>query len=320
MLKLSPGVNCTMLAPYTKNDSIDLYALAGMIDWYSKKGCRSLFAMCHSTELHLLTMEERLKIIRGARENADKLASSGRPKMNVIAAGSFSTSKNLQEMADQMKQVRDAGAEAVVIITNRLDPDNELGDTLIQNAEKLLQLLPDDMSLGFYECPLPYKRILQDRELQWAVDSKRICFLKDTCCDPVMLHRRMELIRGSELLLFNANAQTLLMTLKEGAAGYSSIMANITPELYVWLCDNFNRFPEKAEHIQHVACFASFSESLAYPLIAKYVMRKQGVPIEINSRMRPATDFKPYDAVIMDQLLDWVQEELSALNADISLS
>jgi len=299
-----------MLAPYTEKNEIDLYALEGMVDWYNKKGCKSLFAMCHSTELHMLTMAERLQIIRHTRENVDRLAAQGRPAMNVVAAGTFSTAAHPDEMADQIKQVHDAGAQAVVILTNRLDPENLHGDTLIQNAEKLLSLIPDEIALGLYECPQPYKRVLEDRELSWAVDTGRICFLKDTCCDPDMLHRRMNIVRNSALQLFNANAQTLLMTLKEGAAGYSSVMANIIPELYVWLCENFEKYPVEAEHIQHVACYASFSEVLAYPLIAKYVMRKEGVPIQINSRVRPSSDLKPYDTFIMDQLLEWTRYEL----------
>lgn len=313
MFELDHGVNCTMLVPYTEDDRIDPEALLPMIDWYEKKGCKSLFAMCHSTEMHLLRMEERLTIVRGARDAAEALAKQGRRRMNVIAAGTFSAYPAIDAMADEIRMIRDAGAEAVVLITNRLDPENAGGDTLIRNTEALLKRIPEEIPLGLYETPLPYKRILEDRELKWAVGTGRICFLKDTCCDPDRLLRRLGIVRGSGLELFNANAQTLLMTLQNGAAGYSSVMANIIPQLYVWLCENYARYPEEAKHIQHVACYASFSESLAYPLIAKYVMRREGVPIRINSRMRKTSEFKPYDAFIMDQLLEWTAYEMSLL-------
>lgn len=313
MITLSQGVNCTMLVPYTPDDRVDMHVLPEMIDWYSRKGCKSLFAMCHSTEMHLLSMEERLNVIRCARDTADALASAGRERMNVVAAGTFSHAPDFDAMADEVKTVYDAGAEAVVFITNRLDPENKGGDTLIRNADALLRKIPSEINLGLYECPCPYKRLLTDKELAWAVDSGRIYFLKDTCCDPDILRRRLDIVRSSNLMLFNANAQTLLMSLRLGAAGYSSVMANIHPQLYAWLCENYERYPAEAEHIQHVACFCSFVESLAYPLVAKYVMQKEGVPVEISSRIRDKNDFKPYDAFVMDELMEMTQYEMSRL-------
>lgn len=153
-----------------------------------------------------------------------------------------------------------------------------------------------------YECPTPYKRLLTLDDIRWALSTERFYFIKDTCCDPDRLRQRLELVRGTPLKLFNANAQTLLETLRQGAAGYSSIMANIHPELYAWLCDHFEQYPEIADHLQHVCCFSSFVETLSYPLIAKYFMRRQGIPVEISSRMCEKEAFTPYHACIMDQL------------------
>ena len=47
--------------------------------------------------------------------------------------------------------------------------------------------------------------------------------------------------------LYNANTATLLESMREGAAGYSGVMANFHPELYVWLTENWKNEPEKTE-------------------------------------------------------------------------
>lgn len=163
------------------------------------------------------------------------------------------------------------------------------------------------------ECPHPYKRFLTLDDIRWAVSTGRFYFIKDTCCDPDMLRDRLDIVRGTQLKLYNANAQTLLASLRQGAAGYSSVMANVHPELYAWLCDHFEQYPEIAEHLQHILCFTSFAESLSYPLVAKYFMRQQGVPVEISSRMREKEAFTPYHAFVMDELAELTKYEYQRL-------
>lgn len=314
MLKLPKGVNCTMLVPYTPENTIDFPALSAMIDWYHDHGCKSLFAMCHSTEMHLLTWEERLSIIRFAKEKTLRMAQNGEAPMPVVAAGALSY--DLDEMAAQIIAIHQAKADGVVIITNRLDPENQGEGTFIARGEELLKKIPEDIPLGLYECPEPYKRVMTDGELRWAVDTGRIHFLKDTCCDPEMLVRRMDIVRGSKLMLFNANAQTQLLTLRLGSAGYSSCMANIHPELFAWLCDHFEKYPRQAEKLQQLLTFMALSEAgLSYPLTAKYVMRCQGVPVEMNSRLHQPQDFTPYHKHIMDQLMALTQDIMAELRA-----
>ena len=296
------GVNCTMLAAYDENGKIDYKVQEQLLNWYIDNGVTSFFSMCHSTELHCLSMDERLNLIHFCRSYADQYQKKTGKKIPIIAAGTFSN--DISEQAHEIKAVSDAGADAVVCITNRLDPEQRGTAELIQHGNLLLEKIPSDIVLGLYECPQPYKRVLTDEEMKWAVETRRIAFLKDTCCDPQMLQRRLAITRNSPLRLFNANVQTLLMTLKQGAAGYSSVMANVTPKLYTWLIRNYTRYPEIAEKLQDVLCFTAFAESLSYPLSFKYALQKKGVPIAINTRMPGVSPLIEYQKFIMDQLLD----------------
>lgn len=68
--------------------------------------------------------------------------------------------------------------------------------------------------------------------LRACVDTGRVSFIKDTCCDAETIKERVELLRGSGVRLYNANAQTLLETVRAGADGYCGVMANLHPEIY----------------------------------------------------------------------------------------
>ena len=45
-------------------------------------------------------------------------------------------------------------------------------------------------SLGIYECPYPYKRVLSDRVIEELTKNGRFTFIKDTCCDLEIIKRR----------------------------------------------------------------------------------------------------------------------------------
>ena len=111
-------------------------------------------------------------------------------------------------------------------------------------------MIPKDVPLGFYECPYPYKRIISPELLKWCADTGRFYFIKDTSCDIENMKAKLEVIKGTNLKLFNANTSTLLETLELGASGYSGVMANFHPELYVKLCNIYKETLQKQERSQ----------------------------------------------------------------------
>ena len=139
------------------------------------------------------------------------------------------------------------------------------------------------MPLGVYECPKPYKRLLTKKMLEACKATGRFAFIKDTCCDAEMIKERIEVLKDCDIGLYNANAQTLLETLRAGADGYCGVMANFHPEIYKWLFDNADK--KEAELVQAFVCMTAFTESLAYPATAKYyVNAHEGIKIEPISR------------------------------------
>lgn len=267
-------------------------------NWYIENGCTGIFAVCQSSEMVYLSLDEKVKI---AKTVVETVKASGK-NVSVVASGHNSDDMNAQ--IEEMTAMANTGVDAIVWVSNRLDLHNDGDDVWIKNAEYLLSRLPKDIAIGIYECPYPYKRILTPKILDWCISTGRFTFIKDTCCDPDILDARLEQLKGTGIKLFNANSQTFLYTLSHGAAGFSGIMGNFHPDLYAWVCENYDKEPETAERVQEFLTLSSFLESLAYPQIAKYHMNKVGVPMSLWSRSCDSKKFTKYQRMIIDELIN----------------
>ena len=198
------GVWPVMLTPYTEDNKIDYPALEKLTEWNFENDCDGLFAVCQSSEMFQLTLEERCKIAAAVKKYAN-----GKP---VIASGHISDSMEDQE--EELKRMADTGIDALILISNRPAAQQESDQVMIERLQTLMEQLPKDIPLGFYECPYPYKRVLSKEVVKFLVDSERFYFLKDTSCDMASMSEKLQLIQGSNLKLYNANTATLLESLQ----------------------------------------------------------------------------------------------------------
>lgn len=297
------GAYVTMLTPYDKDHNIDYGAVEALVDWYWKSGLDGIFACCHSTEIHCLSLADRVKFSKTVVERAKLLARDDKSRKPLTVVSSGHISYDASEQLYELSAMAQTGADALIMVSNRFDIDNTGEDKWISDAERLIAKLPDDVPLGIYECPTPYKRVLTDKMTEFCAKSGRFHFIKDTCCDAAMMKRRTEIMKGTPMMLMNANAQTLLETLQNGADGYCGIMCNFHPKLYAWLCHNFKTEPEKAQLIQSFLSTSAFLEQLAYPCIAKYHINKyENIPMELYSRARDMRLVTPYQKSCVDQM------------------
>ena len=278
------GVYPVMLTPFTENNEVDYEALGKLIDWYIEKGVNGLFADCQSSEMFFLSLEERVKIGEFVKKHADG-------RVPVVTSGHISDS--LEDQAKELTAIAGTGTDAVILLTNRLAKENESDEVWLENLKKLLEMIPKYVPLGFYECPYPYKRIISPELLKWCADTGRFYFIKDTSCDIENMKAKLEVIKGTNLKLFNANTSTLLETLELGASGYSGVMANFHPELYVKLCNIYKENPSKARKIADFLTVASLIERQVYPVNAKFYQKSIG---NFNSIMTRTRDIKELNA------------------------
>ncbi|CAG7656457.1 Putative 2-dehydro-3-deoxy-D-gluconate aldolase YagE [Paenibacillus allorhizosphaerae] len=289
---IASGVWPTMITPFTLTGEVDYDALEQLIEWYIASGVQGLFAVCQSSEMFYLTLAERVRIARFVKEKA-----AGR--VQVIASGHISD--ELSDQIEELKQLAATGVDAIVIVSNRLAKAEEDDGVWIDSAQKLLDAVPD-VPFGVYECPYPYKRLLAPETLKWCAATGRFLFLKDTSCDVRQIKAKLDAVSGSELKLFNANSTTLLESLKLGAAGFSGVMANFHPDLYVRLVGQWRNDAELAERLQSFLTVASLIELQVYPVNAKYHLRQLGLPIETVCRVKDASAMKGNHRLEVEQL------------------
>ena len=285
----------TMITPYKADGSIDFDTAEKYVDWYYENGLDGIFAVCQSSENFYLSLEERVELNRRVYKRAKEL------DKNFLVVSSGHISDTIEQQAEELNAIYESGTDALILITNRLDINNEGDDVFIANAEKLIAKLPSDAKLGLYECPYPYKRLVTPKILDWCLSTGRFYYMKDTCCDAQMIAQRTKQLKGSYFKLLNANCQTLLETMRNGADGYCGIMCNFHPKLYSWLRENYK--DDKADLVQSVIGTFGFTEvGLPYPLTAKYHMNLCGIKTENIARNRKSEELTEYAQSCMKQM------------------
>lgn len=285
----------TMITPYKADGRVDFDTAERYVDWYYENGLDGIFSVCQSSEIFFLSLEERVELNRRVYQRAKERD----PHFLVVSSGHVSDT--IEEQAAELNAIYASGTDALILITNRLDPQNEGDDVFIENAERLLALLPPEAKLGLYECPYPYKRLVTPKIFDWCLKTGRFYYMKDTCCDAAVIAERARQLRGSHFKLLNANCQTLLQTMRDGADGYCGIMCNYHPKLYAWLKENYTS--EQADLVQSVIGTFGFIETgLPYPLTAKYHMNLCGIPTENLSRSRRSEELTDYGRNCMEQM------------------
>lgn len=304
MIKSIPnGVYPTMITPYTADNKIDYNAVEQLIDWYCKKGVDGIFAICQSSEIFFLSFEERLELLKFIVERAPK-------NISIVASGH--TADDIDTQLKEAKAFIDVGIDGYVFISNRLAKQDEDDSIFLKNVDRFMNEIPD-VSFGVYECPYPYKRLMTPETLGELARTGRFTFLKDTCCNPAQIKAKLEAVKGTGMKIYNANSATLLETLRMGVSGFSGVMANFHPELYAWLCKNFEKEPEKAEMVQDVVGFFSVAECQVYPINAKYYLGLEGIDMGYTSRSRKMEDFfvgRKYEIEQMHRVTQRVKEQL----------
>ena len=82
--KVVRGVYPTMITPY-KNGAIDEVAVRQLVRFYWKSGCDGIFAVCQSSEIFQLTVEECVAINRAVWEEVQTIAAEGGRRMTVVS-------------------------------------------------------------------------------------------------------------------------------------------------------------------------------------------------------------------------------------------
>lgn len=294
-----------MLTPFNNDGSIDYKTLTTLTEMYLKSGVTGLFANCLSSEMFELSDAERLQLTKHV---VDVVAG----QVPIVATGTFEGT--IQQQADFTNKIYGTGIDAVILISGLLAKENDPDAVFVDNVHQLLNLTPG-VPTGFYECPVPYKRVLTASQLEDFVNTGRVVYHKDTCLDINQIKAKLSVVKNPDFGLYDAYMVHAIESLKAGSAGLSCIQGNFFPELIVWICDNYNN-ASKAEELVAVQQFLESNMGVmheVYPIVAKYALQKRGLSIS-NFTRREVGDFTPIVKNAVDQLqkeYDILQNELS---------
>ena len=129
MITIQNGVWPTMITPFTEDGALDLEKIPRMIDWYVKRGCAGVFAVCQSSEMYALTLDERVHLAEAVVEAADG-------RLGVIASGHISD--DMQEQIREMRAMAQTGIQALVLVNNHLAGQGMPDCVWKENAQRLM--------------------------------------------------------------------------------------------------------------------------------------------------------------------------------------
>ena len=294
-MKTINGIVPVMLTPFTADDQIDYPALAKLIDWYLAKGVDALFAVCQSSEMQFLSLAERVELAHFVVQHVNG-------RIPVIASGHISDDIDAQK--SELLAMAQTGIDALVLVTNHLDPRNEGSEVFYATLNTLLDTLPASLPLGLYECPAPYRRLLTDDEFTWCANSGRFVVLKDVSCDLPTVERRVRLAQGTSLSVINANAAIAWPAILAGSQGFSGVFTNFHPELYSWLWREGKNQRALADELAIFLSLGAVTETLGYPKNAKIYHQRLGTFDSIACRVNKDDVLNKFWGltVILDQI------------------
>lgn len=284
-----------MITPFNLKAKVDLDAVSRLIDFYLAAGVKGFFANCLSSEMYSITEDERLELTQHVVRYVNG-------RVPVVATASFGLT--IDDKAEFTKKIYDTGIDAAIMITGHFANVEDSDAILLKNFERMFRLT-GNIPLGMYECPAPYKRIIGPDVFRTLLSANRMIYHKDTSIDLEKVKAKLDILKqeNNNLEFYDAHSPNAMYSLQMGARGMSSISGNFYPEILVWMVNNANN-PDKLEDVKWLQSEISRVDPLihiAYPMSAKYFLRKRGLPVRTISRAT-ALELTPEQKKTLDEI------------------
>ena len=158
--EINNGVWPTLITAFTSDGKLDIAANRIIVKRALDMGASGVFAVCQSSEMFFLSMDEKITLAKIAIEEATGRAS-------VVISGH--TADTIDDQLEEISELVRLKPDVYVLVTNRLDKNNEGFDVFISNLKRILDTFPD-VEFGLYECPFP-KMLVVMRQLKRAAQK-----------------------------------------------------------------------------------------------------------------------------------------------------
>jgi 4-hydroxy-tetrahydrodipicolinate synthase len=281
-----------MLTPYAEDGAVDLDALDRYTDWLIEAGSGGLFPVALSGEMYDLSEDERLAV--AARVVARAVG-------RVPVAAAVVETGGADATVDAVRRMAGTGVDVVVLVASVVLGEGDDERMLHATVDCVLTALPD-VTLGVYECPLPYHRILTDETVAWLAATGRFTFFKETSHDVARMAERVRGSAGTPMRIYNAGIENLAESVQDGVVGMSGWIANVYPDAVAQLTAlaEAEGLTPRVRKLQRALTDAEQRMGATYPSSAKRLVRlRSGIAFADRSRWRAA----PVDGDAMAQIL-----------------
>jgi len=264
------GVFSLLLTPFLKDKSIDWPAYERYLDWQLEMEPNGLFAVCGSSEMKWLTLDERLELAR--------LAAKRTGSIPVVATANLQPDLSFHSV--EVGRMADTGVAGVVLVPPPgvgVD-QGRLGDYFagVIDASPIPTLI--------YEWPMVSPYFVDAAVYGKLVRDHGLAGIKDTTCTMEGIGKKIELTGSATV--FQANAPFFLESIHRGANGIMAIVTTAAADLAIDFWNQAKKGSPRAEELHEalVLLDCALIRGGAYPATGKHLAVLRGLDMEITCR------------------------------------
>ena len=191
-----------MLTPYFDDLTVDYKTYEAYAEWQAAQGVEHLFAVCGTSEMAELSLEERLKLARLTVKH----------KGNTTVVATANMEKDLPAQMEEVKKMSNTGVDGIVLTTNGMG-DRE--DELMEYIGKLVS--QTTLPVFMYEFPGRRPHLISGACYGRLVRECGIFGIKDTTSTLEGITEKLE--QKGESCVIQANMPFLYEAFVRGARG-----------------------------------------------------------------------------------------------------
>jgi len=196
------GIYSLMLTPFFEDRSIDYNTYEEYADWQVSQGVEHLFAVCGSSEMKELTLEERLKLAT--------LTVKHKGNTTVVATANIEPTK--EENLEEIKKMEQTGVDGIVLTTKGMGDDD---DKLVEYIRDLASTATVPVFL--YEFPGFQPHKMRGKAYGELTKDGLIWGIKDTTCTMEGIQSKID--NKGDSTIIQANMPFLFDSYVAGARG-----------------------------------------------------------------------------------------------------
>ncbi|MDF2649606.1 MAG: dihydrodipicolinate synthase family protein [Paenibacillus sp.] len=262
------GVFSLLLTPLGHNGEVDWSRYEQHVDWQLSMKPNGLFAVCGTSEMHCLSLEERIQLARMAVRRAG----------DTPVAATVNLNDNLETHLSEMKRMAETGIAAAVLV-----PPDGMG----QDQSRLLEYYAEmaaasSIPVLLYEWPNRRNHLMDAETYKELVWKHGISGVKDTTCTLEGIGSKIK--AAPESVVYQANMTYMLEAIELGARGIMAIVSAAAADLVIDLWQSAGTDESRAKELHVKLVFLNALLSGTHPMSTKYLAALRGSTMELYCR------------------------------------